>query len=353
MLIPALLYAQPGFDGRNLVTLEGKTAIVRYDTGGGALVDFHLSSQNINPFTWNHPEKGNRDPHPMGHFICFDRWGQPSPGEEKRGMTYHGEAISVVWDVLAKPSSGNGKITAKMRCELPIGGMTLERTAILYENAPVLAVQEVITNIGKLGRVYNIVQHPSIAPPFLDETTIVDCNAWKGYMQESPWPNPEEPVIYWPHVAYKGTLVDLRRLSDNSSPGVTSFVFAEGVEYGWSTACNPGKRLLVGYIWKLTDYPWLNHWRNVLDNKPAARGLEFGTTGLHRPFGDMLAKGKIFGQPLCEYLDAGETTVKTYIAFEAEIPVDYKGVEEIVYREGTITLKERDSDSSRDITIKY
>ena len=41
------------------------------------------------------PEKGDTKPRTMGHFVCFDRWGQPSPSEIENGMPFHGEAAQV------------------------------------------------------------------------------------------------------------------------------------------------------------------------------------------------------------------------------------------------------------------
>ena len=55
------------------------------------------------------------------------------------------------------------------------------------------------------------------------------------------------------------------------------------------TACNPGKGLLIGYIWDVADYPWIRHWRHIEDGKPLARGLEFGTTPL-RELNEKLGK---------------------------------------------------------------
>ena len=343
--------SETGLEGREQVILKGNTARVGVDIAGGSIVDFHLSDQGINPLTWNIPEKGDLKPLAIGHFICFDRWGQPSPQESKNGMPFHGEAATVEWKVLSQPLQKDGIISSEMLCELPIGGLRLKRTLSLYMNVPVLMVREEITNINKLGRVYNIVQHATIGPPFLDETVLVDSNAWKGYMQESPMPTPEEPVIYWPKIVYNGELVDLRRLLNDPKPTVVSFVFENDEDYGWVTACNPAQGLMIGYIWKLSDYPWINFWRNVSDEKPAARGLEFGTTGLHKPFADILAKKEIFGTPLFEYIDAGQTMVKAYVAFLYKIPADYKGVQDILYRDGEIIIKEQGLKAERDITI--
>ena len=347
-----LSWSDNGLEGRKQVVLEGKSAVVSVDIAGGSIVDFHLSGQSLNPLHWNYPETRETTPRPMGHFVCFDRWGQPSVSEEKNGMPFHGEATKVVWKILRQPSSANGNITAEMSCALPIGGMSLKRTMSLKDNAPIVEVTEEITNNNKLGRVYNIVQHPSIGPPFLDETVIIDCNALKGFMSESIMPNPEEPTINWPANVYRGKLVDLRYLTDDPRPGVTSFVFRDGIEYGWVTACNPGKGLLLGYRWKLSEYPWLNIWRNVREGKPAARGIEFGTTGLHRPFGILLEKHTMFGRPLYEYLDAGESVVKTYTMFLAEIPSGCLGVTHVVEDKGKITITIMTDGGTSDIVIE-
>jgi len=344
-------WAETGLDGRRQVVLEGASARLSVDVAGGSIVDFHLAKQGLNPFTWNYPEKGDTKPRTMGHFVCFDRWGQPSPQEVKNGMPFHGEAAQVVWKVLSEPAKRNGVITAEMSCELPIGGLSLKRTLRLADNSAFLSVREEITNTGKLGRVYNIVQHPSIGPGFLDPTVVVDTNAWKGFKQGGTMPFPEEPVIYWPRIVHNGELVDLRTLTVSHEPGVTSFVFADSVRTGWVTALNPGKRLLVGYFWDVSEYPWLNIWRNVKDGNPVARGMEFGTTGLHQPFTALVAKREIFGAPLYEYIDAGQTIVKSYTLFLAETPESFDGVGEISMKNGTIVIRER-GERGRTITVE-
>jgi len=349
--ISSLAWAEGSLMGRRQVVLKGEAAQVSVDIAGGSIVDFHLSGQNVNPLTWNYPEKGDLKPRTMGHFICFDRWGQPSPQELKNGMPFHGEAAQVEWQVLSQPSKKEGALSAEMLCRLPIGGLELKRVLSLSDEFPVLFVREEITNVGKLGRVYNIVQHSTIAPDFLDESVLIDTNAWKGLMQTGIMPTPEEPSIYWPKIAYKDKLVDLRQLTDSLEPGVTSFVFPDGAEYGWVTAFNPGKGLLLGYIWKLSDYPWLNIWRHVDKGKPVARGMEFGTTGLHQPFDALVVKGKIFGQPIYEYIDAGQTIVKSYTAFLTKVPADYKGVSDVQISGGQIVLKEQGA-QGREFRIK-
>ena len=344
--------SESSLEGRKQVVLRGEIAQVCVDVAGGAIVDFHLIDQGLNPLTWNYPEKGDLSPRHMGHIICFDRLGRPSKKEADNGMPFHGEGGLVIWKVLSKPSKKNGVISTEMMCELPMARMTLKRTLNLYEKSSVLKVREVITNINQLGKVYNLVQHPTIAPPFLDESVVIDCNAYKGFWVGNPMPYPEEPVVYWPKLVFKGKLADMRRLVNDHEPGVVSFMFKDGVEYGWVTACNINKGLMLGYIWQLSDYTWYRKWRQTRGKKPVARGLEFGTTPLPVPFKEILAKGKIFDRPVYEYLDSMESIVKTYTAFLSKIPADYIGVEDVGFKNGNIVIKERDSSESSDIIIK-
>ncbi len=78
-------------EGRRLLVMENTTSYLAIDLAGGTIADFHLKNQGLNPFTWNHPKPGDTTPRPMGHFICFDRWGAPTKAEQDRGMPFHGK----------------------------------------------------------------------------------------------------------------------------------------------------------------------------------------------------------------------------------------------------------------------
>jgi hypothetical protein len=328
------------------LVLDGGVAQAAVELGGGSVVRFQFKGR-LNPLTWTSGEPGPA--RPAGHFLCLDRWGPPSDAESNNGMPFHGEASHVVWKVLHGPSGTGGEIQAEMAATLPIAGFEVKRQMRLSDHAALLRVSESVTNKGKLGRIYNMVQHPTIAPPFLDDATLVDANGGQGFMQSSPLPNPEEPSVQWPQALKDGRPVDLRRLTNDAEPDVVSFT-VDG-EYGWVTAGNAAQSLLIGYIWKTSDYPWLNIWRNVVDGKPAARGLEFGTTGLHQPVGILVSKGKIFNRAIYVYLDAGETVTRSYAAFLFKIPLDYRGVERITYDSGRLMLHEHGSGSERDLTL--
>ncbi|MBI4659034.1 MAG: hypothetical protein HY735_09335 [Verrucomicrobia bacterium] len=342
------IIAETTINGRHSLVLENESARLIVDLAGGSISDFHLNNHGLNPLQWE-SKGGKTEARPMGHFLCLDRWGAPSDEERKNGMPFHGEAARVDWQVLLEPRSNENKFEAEMAAALPLAGLKVKRRIELLPHSPCFVVREEVTNLNKLGRLYNMVQHPTIGPPFLDESTLVDANAGRGFMQSSPLPNPEEPAVRWPEALKKGRPVDIRRLTDDHDPNVVSYTINE--DYGWATASSPNRGLLIGYIWRKSEYPWFNVWRHVENGKPSARGLEFGTTGLHQPFPILVAKGRIFDTPIYEYLDAGATASKTYACFLFRVPNDYKGVGRLSYDGQRLVLHERESGPDHDLRM--
>jgi hypothetical protein len=327
--------------------LEGKAAKLKIELGGGAISDFQLADLPLNPLTW-HSE--GESPRLIGHFVCLDRWGAPSEAEQRNGMPFHGEAPRVMWRTVTAPAVKGSDIQAEMTAVLPLAGLEVSRIVRLSQKLPLFRVTERVTNKNKLGRIYNMVQHPTIAPPFLDEQTLIDSNATRGFMQSSPLPNPEQPLVEWPQASDKGVQVDMRQLKTEPSPNVVSYVIQE--EYGWTTASSVSRGLLIGYLWKTSEYPWFNAWRHVEKGRPAARGLEFGTTGLHQPFGVLVKKGRIFDRPLYAHLDTGQAETRSYVCFLFKIPTNYKGVAKVIYDNGRLQLLEHGGDAARTLSME-
>ena len=345
-------------NGRRSIVLTGKKATVVVDLAGGAISRFCLNDQQLNPLSWDSWSHGATpndppppDPRSMGHFLCLDRWGPATEAEQANGMGWHGEASVVPWKVESDAREQGKFIHAKMSAVLPLAGLSVQRQIRLIEDTACFTVSEAVTNDNKLGRIYNMVQHPSIGPPFLDGTTLVDTNAGKGFAQGGSLPNPEEPTVHWPQaLTEEGNAVDLRHLTNDPNPKVVSYAIDDA--YGWTTAGTPGRGLLIGYLWKKEDYPWFAAWRHVVDGRPFARGLEFGTTGLHQPFPVLTEKGRIFGRRLFEYIDSGETQVRSYACFLFPIPEDFQGVARITYADGLLKLHERNGGAEDELVME-
>ena len=345
-----------GDESRPIVKMESGKAELVIDLGGGSISEYRLKSHDLNPLQWDSlsfsptpDEDPPMHPRSMGHFLCLDRWGSVSDAEKALGMHQHGEAAQVWWAVSHEMKSATGKLNARVKAQLPMAGINVERSVHMHQESAVVVVEEFVTNENSIGRIYNIVQHPTIGPPFLSESTIVDSNASRGFMQERPMPNPEDPEVQWPKaLQLDGTEVDLRFLGGDHTPAVASFIIED--EYAWVTATSPETGLLLGYIWKTSDYPWLNIWRHVRDGKPFARGLEFGTSGLHKPGHDLVAKGRIFDEALYRYIDADETQSFKYAMFLCEVPEDFGGVKSVRYADSQIIVTEA-ADSDREISV--
>jgi hypothetical protein len=330
-----------------VVKMESNSIILLVNLKGGAYFDFHLKEIPLNPISWRGSKPGELIF--MGHFLCFDRWGPPSAGDKANGFIHHGEVNTVPWELLTTPQIIEGRPTCSMMCKLPMAGLQLTRKIELSADEPVYFVTEQITNLNKNGRIFNIVQHVSIAPPFLDKSTLFDNNTLQGFEDRNDGsPDQDEVILKWPMTDHNGAKVNLRQF-EVPWPEVSSFMFGQNEEYGWVTACNREKNIMLGYIWLTKDYPWINFWRSMANGIPTAYGMEFGTTGLHEPLPVVAKKGKIFDRNLYAYIDANEIIIKSFTAFLSKIPQDYNGVEKIEVSNSTFTIKEK-TRPSRDIT---
>jgi hypothetical protein len=320
------------------VTIENPKAKVIIALDGGRTTSFSLKSQNINPF------------HTLGHFVCFDRWGPSSPQDLARGIPQHGEASITKWTLDKAPLQEANDYRAELSCLLPIVKLKIDRVIRFDKNEAVYQVTDKISNPNAVRQIFNLVQHVTLGAPFLDSTTIVDTKVDKGFWQSGVIPPTGSAILGWPQVNLGGKVLNLQyqHPKDNPADYVVSYALPQTDTYGWVTAINKAKKLLIGYVWPIAESPWINFWSNT---SQVARGLEFGTGGLHQPFPAVIQTGPIFSRPLCQYVAPDSPITKTFTAFLAEIPVDFKGVSLVVYQPDKITISETGGDVSRNIVI--
>lgn len=332
------------------IVLSNSTAKMVVDLFGGAITDFHLQNGKVNPFTFRMP--GHKMPLNnrkgaayQGHFACIGRWGQPSPGEQAVGMPDHGECANQMWHL----EKGNMR-SFKMRTTSKLEGLKISRRIEIDKNHAVFHIDEVITNNQSLGRLYNIVQHPTISFPFLSDYTKVFCNAGRGFHYEN-FREPEKFSAIWPKGKLSGHLtLNLSKSKDGFS-SVFSFVLKINDKFGWIAAYSPKHNLLLGYLWSANDYPWINMWQDYHQGKIRYRGLEFGTTGIHQPFDVMLQNNKIeiFDKPVFEFIDAGQTTKKEYLCFLVKPDFKISSVKSISMKDADVIIKF--SNAKRELVI--
>ncbi len=331
-----------------IVTLSNSTSQLSIDLQGGAIVDFHLKASKINPFTWKVTTEqmpANNKPGAVfqGHFLCLGRWGAPTEGEMKAGVPHNGQAGRDTWKLESAQNTGFAKMTANA----PNDGITVERTVQMDATNAAYKVTEKVKNVTSVGRLFNIVQHATIGAPFLDSTTLIDSNAKQGFLQTMCYPNPAAYEFVFPNAYADSTKAPLNlRTSNNKDSYVSTHIFTDSI--GWIIAATPNKKMLVGYIWKTKDYPWLNLWQQWLDGKLWAKGLEFGTTGVGKSYQELLAVDTRFhGRQSYLFLDATETVAKSYIGFEIQIPANFTGVENLKFINNCIEIDAKTSNGER------
>lgn len=324
--------------------LENDVCCLTVESFGGAIVDLHLKDDaQINPlgfaFTPEQMPENNKNGAPYrGHFLCAGRWGQPSAGEIKNGVPNHGEAANIAWQSEQNNNSLFMQTLAKKE------GLQIERTIELDEHNSIFAVSETFTNINTLGRVYNVVQHPTIAAPFLNGKTIINCNATTGFDQ-AQYIQAEKNSLHFPGVKDdKDNAFNLKNPEEKYN-SVFSFVVDEHSNIGWLTAYSPVHNLLFGYIWKRSDYPWIHLWQhwNEGEDEITYRGLEFGTAGIHQPFSEILNTAThLFGEKTFAYIDAGESVTKKYFCFIHKTGSNFTEPEAITVAENSIQIRTKE-----------
>jgi hypothetical protein len=293
-------------------TIHNGIACLTVDLCGGAITDFHLNDEEqINPLSFaftkeQMPPNNKAGAVYQGHFLCLGRWGLPSGGEIKAGVPNHGQVANILWNELQQ----NDEQLFRMHVNSELEGLYVKREIKLHKENAVFTTKETVINTQPLGRLYNMVQHPTLAYPFLDDAILINCSGTKGFDQSN-----NHQIFNWHYPEWNDSLIDLRAPA-HAYNGVFTFVADQSQQYAWITAYSLKHQLLFGYVWKRSDYPWIHLWQHFEEGKIKYRGIEFGTAALHLPFKEILEYGTtMFGEKTTEYIDAGEQVCRKYTCF--------------------------------------
>lgn len=323
-----------------LVSLENDSTKLTVSLIGGSLVGFQNKISLINPFNWKETDHGNSNntngASLQGQFLSVGRWALPTPGESKLGMPSNGEPANNWWKI---ESLKFGK-ELKMNCEAPLDGFLVSRSVVLSQTDPIFKVTETITNEFSIGRVCAVIQNLILNTPFFDPSIQLNCNASYGFNQEWALPDPCAHEYKWPR-AYIDTLkistIDLSKFSTKFKY-TSSLIFSDSI--GWITAYNPKLKILLGYVWRTNEYPWL-HIRNEINfGKPDLHGISFGTIGLSDKYSfenrmiTTFHKVKNF-----DFIDAKSSLIKQWYCFMISLNEDFEQTLSVVIQNDRVFLK--------------
>jgi hypothetical protein len=216
----------------------------------------------------------------MGHNLCVDIFGAPSDEETAAGLTPHGEASVVRYQIAVTGQA------LSMRALLPLAEMRIERRLELRGRA--IRIREIVENLAAHDRPIGWTEHVSLGPPFLEKgLTEFRASATRSKVFEH-------------------------------AVGADDYL-AAGVAFDWPFApCAGGgtsdlRRFTsaFGYAWKRRDFPWLGRWEENHSRTHApwngatlACGMEFGASPMPESRREMVDRGRLFDVPTYRWIPA-------------------------------------------------
>ncbi|MBL8232659.1 MAG: hypothetical protein JNL98_29440 [Bryobacterales bacterium] len=330
------------YRGRRAVSVENERIRVTMLVEGGHIAELLHKSSGVNPLwtpPWPSIEPSSFDPAKhtatygahaeskllsglMGHNLCMDIFGGPSPEETAAGMTPHGEASIAAYEL----GEVNGTLTAK--ASFPMAQLAFTRTIRTAGNVAI--IEEEVENIAPLDKPTAWTQHATLGAPFVERgKTALRASATKSRVYEADFAGEfgfMQPGadFHWPHAPLKnGGTRDLRQYtSAAASGGLTTHLMDPAREQAFVLAWHPDTKVLCGYVWQRADFPWLaiweeNHGRKVApwNGDTLTWGLEFGVNPMPEPRRQMIERGSMFGVPGYRWIPAKSKAVVRYCAF--------------------------------------
>ena len=318
------------YRGRRAYHIETPDLRVTVLVEGGHIAEIADKRSGVNPL-WTppwpsiEPSTYDRAKHPeygadaeskllagiMGHNLCLDLFGGPSPAEAAAGLTTHGEGSVAAYEIHA----GAGELTA--RATLPMAQLRFERRLRLRPGSRVLTISETVENLGGTDRPIAWTQHVTLGPPFLVAgSTEFRAPATRSRVSGADFDWPLLPRI-------NGGVSDLRVYTNAPvSAGITTHLLDPHREHAWFAAFSPQSKLVFGYVWKRTDFPWLGIWEEnhsrttpPWNGKTMTRGMEFGASPMPESRRAMIERGSLFGVPGYRWIEARRKLTAEYCAF--------------------------------------
>lgn len=297
--------------------------------GGGHIAEIFDKQTGVNPLWTPHwpsiePDTFDRGTHGvygagaearllagiMGHNICLDIFGGPSPEEEAAGVTVHGEAPVVPYAIESAPD----RLVA--RATLPIAQLSFEREVVLRGSA--IRIRETVENLSRQDRPIGWTQHVTLAPPFLQKgATVFRASATRSQVYDGSFGADDylKPgaLFEWPNApAANGAVVDLQPFTNAPvSSAYTAHLLDPKRRDAFFIAFTPALRLAFGYVWRQPDFPWMGIWEENLSRRGTpwngatiTRGMEFGVSPFPETRRQMIDRGKTFGVPGYRWIPA-------------------------------------------------
>lgn len=198
-------------------------------------------------------------------------------------------------------------------------------------------------------------EHATIGSPFLEPgATVIDMPAEESVTRplrigDGPLANqgPGGPRFQpgaqfeWPWApGGAGDRIDLR--TTPSAPGSISITAhrLRREKLAFVTALNVRTRLLIGYVFRTSDFPWVQNWESYEAGGLLHRGLEFGFSPFGMPKIEAVKMAQMYGTPVYRWLPAMGRIDASYLMFLAQAAEGMRGVDTVDLADGLLTLND-------------
>jgi len=368
-------YVANVLDGRSGCRLKAPWGHISVLEGGGHICELNLKNcDGINPL-WR-PQWKTIDPHKYnvakhsraygpppdgrllagiaGHNLSFDYFGPPSKDEIAAGHSTHGEAPSVKWQL--RSASGTGGLSSTLRCGALLAEAQIKfvREVSVDARHPVIYCEETALNLSTFDRPISWNEHVTFGPPFVEPgVTMFDMPATRA--KTCPPSYSTRPLLKtstefnWPlGPAAHGGRLNLRTIPKERFEHYTAQLIDPKLKLAFVSACNPRLGLLVTYLFRRADFPWVGNWVERFhqshapwNGKAFCRGLEFSTTPFAIPRRETVEQNRMFGESVYRWLAAKSAATVRYVILLFRVPNDFRGVGSVSTGGGRAAIVER------------
>ena len=328
-------------------------------TQGGSMLRLLIQgdSQGLSPY--GNPEMMPQVPDnrkfqgPMvGHFVCVDGFGSPSPEERAAGLAMHGEAYLQPWKLVASEKQG-ATTTAKFTVNLPLLQETFTRVLRMVDGESVIYVNSELESQVAFDRTANWGEHPYLFPPFLEpEKTVVDMSGTRSRTRTYPGRSGGQRMqllqgqdFTWPMApGADGKPVDLRvQPADAAWMAHTTTLMDPSRPLAYITVLNTARRFLLGYVFRREEYPWVQNYMSYTPNGWSGRAVEFATQWFDLPRREMVELNRMFDTPVYRWLPAKSKIATHFLLFYVKSPEGMTRVDDVRLENGKIIVEDRAS----------
>jgi hypothetical protein len=355
--ISAAAFAQQAtvFEDRPALVLSNDKVALTVLTEGGAMAQIVLADdkEQINPLWnpyWIARQAGQNRPASFarGHFVCIDGFGPASPEERAAGLTAHGEAYTLPWRLQSQQKRAN-TLSAAYSVALPIAQETFTRTYHIVDGENIVWVDSTVTSLLGFDRPVFWGEHATISAPFLEPGKVaVDMPAsrskTKAYSQPAPTRQLQSYVDFtWPNAPTRdGQTFDVRSapMKPNTLDHTTTLL-DPARRLVFVTALHLDKRLLIGWVFRREEFPWVQTWLSYPGPNRMTRGLEFSTQPFDLTRADVLKHGPLFDSPVLRILPAKSTLTSSFLMFYTRVPEGFLKVDDVQLSGGQLVIEDR------------